>query len=387
VSNNFKYATRWGALAILSLLFVAALELLNLPAALLLGSMAAAAVFAIANPGLRVPPRLFVGAQAVIGCMIARAFPLSIFSEVVHDWPIFLGGVLSVIATSAFLGWLLTRWQVLPGSTALWGTSPGAATAMMLMAESYGADIRLVALMQYLRVVVVAVLASIVARLYSTAASGPAPHVDWFPEIAWLSFAATTAVIIGCGIVGSLSRIPAGALLVPMVVGAVVQDAGIVRIELPPWLLALAYLVVGWSIGLRFDRLILAYAARALPRLMASIFSLVAVCGVFAALLVRFTGVDLLTAYLATSPGGADSMAIIAASTHVDVPFVLTMQTLRFLLVMLTGPGIARFLAASAVNSTSGALHTSAHDQGPTVAERFNVAPSDDSVPRNDILH
>ncbi|MBO0757714.1 MAG: AbrB family transcriptional regulator, partial [Bradyrhizobiaceae bacterium] len=303
MSKNFKCASRWGALAILSLLFVAALELLNLPAALFLGSMAAAAVLAIANTGLHVPPRLFVGAQAVLGCMIARAFPLSIFAEVAHDWPIFLGGVLSVIAASAFLGWLLTRWQVLPGSTAIWGASPGAATAMTLMAESYGADIRLVALMQYLRVVVVAVLATVVARLYS-AASGPAPHVDWFPQIDWLPFAATAAVIIVCAIVGSLLRIPAGPLLAPMVVGAVLQDAGIVRIELPPWLLALAYLLVGWSIGSRFDRPILAHAAKTLPRLLASILCLVAVCGVFAALLVPFARVDPLTAYLATSPGG-----------------------------------------------------------------------------------
>jgi membrane AbrB-like protein len=371
----------------LSLLFVSALELLNLPAALFLGSMAAAAVLAVANTGLHVPPRLFVGAQAVLGCMIARAFPLSIFTKVAHDWPIFLGGVLSVIAASAFLGWLLTRWQVLPGSTAIWGTSPGAATAMTLMAESYGADIRLVALMQYLRVVVVAVLATIVARLYSTSASGPVPHVDWFPHIDWLPFAATAAVIIVCAIAGSLLRIPAGPLLAPMVVAAVLQDAGIVRIELPPWLLALAYLLVGWSIGSRFDRPILAHAAKTLPRLMASILCLVAVCGVFAALLVPLAGVDLLTAYLATSPGGADSVAIIAASTHVDVPFVLTMQTLRFLLVMLTGPGIARLLAASATKYTSLAPNSSAHDQKRSVAERADLAQSDDGVPHNDILH
>jgi uncharacterized protein len=112
---------------------------------------------------------------------------------------------------------------------------------------------------------------------------------------------------------------------------------------------------VGWSIGLRFDRLILAYAARALPRLIASILALVAVCGVFAALLVTFSGVDPLTAYLATSPGGADSVAIIAASTHVDMPFVLAMQTFRLLMVMLIGPGIARLLAASAAKYSSGA--------------------------------
>ena len=38
---------------------------------------------------------------------------------------------------------------MLPGTTALWGTSPGAASVMTIMAESYGADMRLVAFMQY----------------------------------------------------------------------------------------------------------------------------------------------------------------------------------------------------------------------------------------------
>jgi hypothetical protein len=40
-----------------------------------------------------------------------------------------------------------------------------------------------------------------------------------------------------------------------------------------------------------------------------------------------------LTAYLATSPGGLDSVAIIAVGTHSDVSFVLAVQTLRLLVV------------------------------------------------------
>jgi uncharacterized membrane protein AbrB (regulator of aidB expression) len=42
---------------------------------------------------------------------------------------------------------------------------PGAATVMMVMVEAYGADFRLVAFMQYLRVVLVAAVASVVALL------------------------------------------------------------------------------------------------------------------------------------------------------------------------------------------------------------------------------
>jgi len=43
---------------------------------------------------------------------------------------------------------------------------------------------------------------------------------------------------------------------------------------------------------------------------------------------------------VATSPGGLDSVAIIAASTRVDVPFVMALQTVRFVLILLLGPAL-----------------------------------------------
>ena len=62
-----------------------------------------------------------------------------------------------MIAASSLLGYLISRWKVLPGTTAVWGSTPGAASAMVLMADAFGADARLVAFMQYLRVIFVSV--------------------------------------------------------------------------------------------------------------------------------------------------------------------------------------------------------------------------------------
>jgi membrane AbrB-like protein len=76
-------------------------------------------------------------------------------------------------------------------------------------------------------------------------------------------------------------------------------------------LLAPTYCVIGWQVGSRFDRPILRHGAHALPRILAAILALVALCAGFAALLVDGAGIDPLTAYLATSPGGIDSVAII----------------------------------------------------------------------------
>ena len=140
--------------------------------------------------------------------------------------------------------------------------------------------------------------------------------------------------------------IPAGPLLLPLVLGATLQNTGLLRIELPPLLLAAAYAAIGWGIGLRFDRVTVGHAARALPAVLLSIACLVALCAGFAALLVAYAGIDPLTAYLAMSPGGADTVAIIAASAPVDVAFVMAMQTARFLTLLLTGPLLARAMAS-----------------------------------------
>lgn len=45
---------------------------------------------------------------------------------------------------------------------------------------------------------------------------------------------------------------------------------------------------------------------------------------------------------LATSPGGVDSVAVIASGATVDLPVVMALQTARFLLILLFGPLIAR---------------------------------------------
>jgi membrane AbrB-like protein len=182
-------------LVILSGLFAPGLEAMRLPAALLLGPMIAAILVAVADRGVHVPPQPVLIAQGVIGCMIARNIPPSITGEISHDWPLFVAVAAAVIAASATLGWLLTRWRVLPGTTAVWGSSPGAATAMMLMAGTYGADIRLVAFMQYLRVLLVAVAATLVARLWTRSPAGPAAVIVRFPPIAWTAFAGTLLLI------------------------------------------------------------------------------------------------------------------------------------------------------------------------------------------------
>jgi membrane AbrB-like protein len=349
-------ASQWTVLIVLSVGIGAVLLWLHAPAALMLGPLVAGIVIASGGGKVRFPLPAFVVAQGIIGCMIARMVPLSVLGDILSHWVLFTAGILSVVAACSLIGWLMTRLHLLPGTTALWGMSPGAASVMTIMAESYGADIRLVAVMQYLRVVGVAAVASLVAKLFGvSAAHGPAAIV-WFPPVAWLPLAETLALAIVGPLIARLLRIPAGAFLVPLVGGAVLTHLGWLTIELPTWLLAASYAFVGWNIGLRFTRPLLMHAARALPLVVGCTLVLIAICGAVAALMVVGAGIDPLTAYLATSPGGSDSIAIIAASTNVDVSFVMAMQTFRMITVMFIAPVLTKFIAKRINASGGGAL-------------------------------
>lgn len=303
---------------VLSLVF----DALGFPAGRLLGPMVAAIVVAVFGAEVAVPRKAFVGAQGFIGCLIAHGVPSTIVASLAGQWPIFAAGVVAVTVLANVLGWLLSRWNVFPGDTAVWGSSPGAASAMMIMAEEYGADVRMVAFMQYLRVVCVSLTASIVAHLWIRHGSGQAAqavsHSILLPPGSWSGLALTLVVALGGAFAGVRLRLPAGGLLLPMVAGIVLQDVIGIPVELPPVVLAMAYAVVGWTIGMRFNRQVLAVTVRSLPKVLASTFVLIAVCGAFGFLLVHWAHVDPLTAYFATSPGGADSVAIIAASTPVS---------------------------------------------------------------------
>jgi hypothetical protein len=338
-------ALRWGVLLAASLMCIVPLELLHIPAALLLGAMAAAIGVAVLEGGIAVPHWPFVLAQGLIGCLVARSIGPAILTTMVERWPLFLAGVTSVLIISTSLGALLARWKVLPGTTAVWGSAPGAATVMVLMSEGFGGDPRLVAYMQFLRVMIVALVASIVARLWVGSGAAVRVGIDWFPTLEAGPVWATMALAGIGGIVGAKSRIPAGPLLIPLFAGIALSSTHHMIITLPPWLIAGCYALIGWAIGLRFTREIVLYAARALPKILLSTLTLIALCAGLAWILHVTAGTDPLTAYLATSPGGADSVAIIAASSQVDMPFVMAMQVARFMLVLLVGPPIAKRVA------------------------------------------
>ena len=350
--NFLDNSVLWAALLAITLPVGWLLNRAGLPAAFLLAAMLCGIAFSLAGLGLRLPRRFFQCGQALIGCAVAHTITSAIVVTIYHNWSVMALVVAGSVMAGGLTGWTLVKSRILPGTTAAWGSTPGAASAMVAMAEEYGADPRLVALMQYLRVFVVVLSAALVAHYVlgtgqSAPLDGPLPAVG-LDSLPWSELAITLGVAIGGGVLGVWLRIPAGAMLVPMVVGAILHSRDLASIYQPFWLQSSAALLLGWYVGLGFDRQLLVSALRVLPRLFLSTLMLIGLCALFAGLLVFFLHVDPLTAYLATSPGGLDSVVLIAMGGQADVSFVVAVQTLRLFAVILFGPALARLVSRHA---------------------------------------
>jgi uncharacterized protein len=345
----------WTILGVGSVLAGLLAQVTGVPAAWLVGPMLVAVALALAWPEHQKVPRWGrIASLAVVGGVLAAAYRPSVLPLIAANWlPVTLV-VCGTLLLSLTVGILLASVVGLDRKTAALGTLPGAASGMLAMSGPLGADLRLVAVMQYTRVIVVVFSAALVARfglvpgtaphpipvhgLQATASQGTALVHD-----AWLAYA-LTALVAGLGVwAGTRLRLPAGALMGPLILGVALEGMGVMHLAWPPGVPQAAFLVLGVYVGLLFDRSSIKRAGRLFPFVLGSSVGLVVACAGLGWALVALTPIDGLTAYLATTPGGIDSVAIMALGSGADAPLVLAVQMLRLFAVILAGSLLGRW--------------------------------------------
>jgi len=134
-------------------------------------------------------------------------------------------------------------------------------------------------------------------------------------------------------------------LIGPLLVSILLGIAGLPHGAWPSGVLPVAYAVIGIRTGSLFDRPTLQLVWQLLPAILISILGLIIGCALLGWALALMTGTDLLSAYLATIPGGIDSVGILALGSSANITLVLAVQMARFLSVVLVGPPLVGWLA------------------------------------------
>jgi membrane AbrB-like protein len=319
-----------------------------MPVAWLIGPMIAAVILALrgAPPGPN-PQPVFTGVQAVIGVALSASFSTDALTPLIDYWPMMLLTIVLVLVVSIVAGVALGRFARLDAATASLGTVPGGASGMVAMAEELHADPRLVAFMQYARVVIVVISIAVLARIaghesetaLAVGDAGGTPHTEVRGYIV-----APVLALLGIW-VGKRFRLPSGGLIGAILVGMVVGALGWGPVTFPPVVLAAAYLLLGTRVGSRFDPAVLRRIRDLLPWVLGFIMLMTGLSAGLGWVLAEVTGIGLLTALLATSPGGMDGAMIAALDTGANVPLVLAVQLSRLLLMVIAGPLVVRRLA------------------------------------------
>lgn len=334
---------------IISLVVGIIFNTVGIPAPFFIGSILSAAVLSFSRINVKLPSNISQLGQAFVGMMIAQRIASGLGMDTLYFLPAFAMVSLIVMGLCGWCGLYLGKTGLIPGSSAIWGFSPGAATAMIFMSADYGADRQIVSLMQYTRVLFVVLSASIVVGGGSEVSL--TEFAQQLGQFDLNNFLMGAGIVVLCLIIIHFVKVPAGPLLLPMFLGAFIMKATDTNIVLPTSVMVIAYIVLGIRIGSTFTREVVLQLWATRTQLVASILMLIGVSMLAAYLFSLYDHIDFKTAYLAFSPGGLDTAAILSASGNVDIHLVMASQSLRLILVVLCWPWIARYFSKKIVDS------------------------------------
>jgi membrane AbrB-like protein len=342
--------SRWAGIVAATIAASVAASAAGLPSAALFAALfvgiAYALLFGDEHP-LTPPKPVLTFGQVVIGVALGAQLTSGTLRAVVGDWLPIAVITVATLLISLGAGLLLSRATGLDRPTALLGLIAGGASGIVAMADELGADARLVAFMQYLRVLIVVITAPLVASvLFGAGGDALAPSTGGAGLAADLLFTA------GCGVAGVLiaRRVPitAGSLLVPLVLAAVLSVSGLTDgAHVPARVQDLGFAAIGLQVGLRFTVATIRQAGRLLPAVVAAIAGMIAACGGLALLVLFVTDVSFSDAYLATTPGGLYAVLAVAIGGGGNVGFVLAVQALRLFAMILAAPPLVRLITRS----------------------------------------
>jgi uncharacterized protein len=321
-------------------------KLLGLPLGYLLGSLLAVASWAIAGrrllgQAIHMPQPLRMSFIPIVGVGIGGAFTPAVFHDAAGWWPSIMA-LLIFVPLAHFTGYRIYRSGGLTSATAYFGAVPGGLIESVTMGEEAGADVALLVLIQFLRLILTIVFVPIVFLVltgHSVGSSAGVVMTGADTPLEPLDVLVLVTAALGGYFAGRALRFPAAIMTGPLAASAIAHLAGLTDAVPPAWMISMTQVVVGTGLGARFAGMASSTLRRGFGLAVLSTAASLTIAFGCAELLHWVMDIPISAIFLAFAPGGITEMSLIALSLHVSVVFV----TLHHVVRIVVSISVARF--------------------------------------------
>jgi membrane AbrB-like protein len=312
----------------------AACQFLKTPLPWMIGPLLAMAMLKFSGLHLSAPTGGRETGQLLIGTALGLYFTPQVAREVLGNWHVLIAAALLATGLGWVCGLFLARYTGTDKTTAFFASVPGGATEMAILGERFGAKTDRIALAQSLRILMVVVVIPFV--LTFSGAHGADAYARASVPVDALGLTQMFALGSVAGALLAWLRMPNAFMLGPLAV-TIVLTVGEVQLSSMPTLLSnTGQLLIGCTLGSRFEQEFVRKAPRYIFVVALSILLAMVLAGLFGWLLARLGGLVTPTMVLATAPGGMAEMCITAKVLQLGVPLVTAAHVTRMLILVTT---------------------------------------------------
>lgn len=319
----------------------AAFFYIGMPLPWMMGAAIFATVAALSGVRIGVWPKLREAMLVVLGVLLGSSFSPDLLQSM-PQWAGSIALLMVLTFASAFVAFLFFRHVAgYDRVTAFFCGIPGGLAEMIAVGGAMGGDDRKISLAHAMRILVVIMTVPIWFRLHDGVQTGGGAGTP-FADGTLIDY----GVLIACGVIGAplgaLIRLPAAAMLGPMILSAVAHYLGLTGSRPPVELVAAAQIVIGVAIGCRFIGVHIREVGRALGMSVGGGLIGVGMAVLFTVIAARIVDLPAPGLLLSFSPGGVAEMSLVALALHVDTAMVAAHHLFRIFFVVLIAPAAFR---------------------------------------------
>ena len=317
----------------------------GVPLPWMLGPMVGNTIAALAGARIGAPTPLRPFTIPVIGVMLGSGLSSEVLLGALHWWPSLIMLVPFLMVSGLVSYQFYRRLGRFDPVTAFFASMPGGLNDMVILGSAAGGDEKRIALAHATRILVVIVFVVLFFGVYLGVTSNGQSR----PYVGLGVLSATDAFwLVLCAVVGwpiaKFLRLPAPAMLGPMILSGAAHVAGVVEVPPPSILIICAQIILGTIIGCRFVGSSLNLIGKDMLLGAGSSLLMLGVATGFAVFVANFSGSDISQIFLAYSPGGLTEMSLLALAMGQEVAFVSISHMARITLVIFGAPLVFPYL-------------------------------------------